>query len=180
MLRWPRRRWVVAVAGTAGAGLLMALPTALVPSAWFSRMTPPVWWNWPIWGVSALLVGLLLATYARSPTSDRGAGAGAGGGLLTVLAVGCPVCNKVVVATLGVAGALQWWAPLQPILGILSLGLLGWALRVRLRAERACRVPVPTAAVSLARQKGGVRGQAAIAEQEPAQEGQAGGSSSGA
>lgn len=156
----------------------MALPTALVPNTWFTRMTPPIWWNWPVWVVSAVLVGLLLATYVGSPGSARGNGAGAGGGLLTVLAVGCPVCNKVVVAALGVAGALQWWAPLQPILGVLSVGLLGWALHVRLRAERACRAPLP-AVPPLTHRIGVARAQA-VADQEPTQEGQAGGSAPGA
>jgi hypothetical protein len=52
------------------------------------------------------------------------------------------VCNKLVVLLLGSAGAPTVWAPLQPILGLASLGLLGWAPRSRLTAERAC--PVPT------------------------------------
>jgi hypothetical protein len=52
-----------------------------------------------------------------------------------------PVCNKVVVGLLGAAGAMQWWAPLQPLLGVASVALLAWALRTRLRTERACPVP---------------------------------------
>ncbi len=35
----------------------------------------------------------------------------AGGGLLSALAIGCPVCNKAVVLLLGSAGALTVWAP---------------------------------------------------------------------
>ena len=42
---------------------------------------------------------------------------------------------------LGTAGALRWFEPVQPILSIAGLLLLGWALRVRLRAERACPMP---------------------------------------
>ncbi len=49
--------------------------------------------------------------------------------MLSVLAIGCPVCNKLVVLALGAGGALTHFAPVQPILGFLSLGLLAYALR---------------------------------------------------
>ena len=68
-------------------------------------------------------------------------GASTGGGLLSLFAVGCPVCNKVVVAVLGVSGAMSVWAPIQPLLGVASLVLLGYALRRRLVLERACALP---------------------------------------
>jgi hypothetical protein len=54
-----------------------------------------------------------------------------------------PVCNKLVVLLLGVSGALTVWALLQPVLGLASVALLGWALRTRLAAERSCPVPTP-------------------------------------
>jgi hypothetical protein len=51
------------------------------------------------------------------------------------LAIGCPVCNKVALLLLGTSGALSVWAPIQPILGAISLGLLlatvVWRLRLR-------------------------------------------------
>lgn len=148
VLAWPVRRWIAAAAGTLLTAVLIGLPTALVPNSFFTRMTPVTWWSWPIWAVSAVLGGLVLATYVGTPDSaGRGGGAGAGGGLLSALAVGCPVCNKVIVALLGFAGALQWWAPLQPLLGVTSVVLLVWALRTRLRTERACPVPRTEAAI---------------------------------
>ena len=62
------------------------------------------------------------------------------GGFLTFFAVGCPVCNKIVLLALGYTGALRWFAPVQPLLAIAGIGLLAWALRSRLRAEVACPV----------------------------------------
>ena len=53
------------------------------------------------------------------------------------------VCNKLVVLLLGVCGALNVRAPLQPVLRLASVALLGWALQTRLAAERACPVPTP-------------------------------------
>lgn len=69
-----------------------------------------------------------------------------GSGLATVLAVGCPVCNKLVVALLGASGALSWFAPIQPALGALSGILLLVALRQRLRVPPGqCQVPTELA-----------------------------------
>jgi hypothetical protein len=57
------------------------------------------------------------------------------------LAVGCPVSNKLVVALLGTSGALNYLAPIQPLLGVLAVGLSATALMVRLRAFHAgCNV----------------------------------------
>ncbi len=59
------------------------------------------------------------------------------------LAIGCPLCNKLALLLLGASGALSSWAPIQPILGAVSLGLLlvtvVWRLRVRARGA-ACAV----------------------------------------
>jgi len=142
MRRWPTRRWTAAGAGALAVAVVTGVPTALVPSGFFTRMTPVTWWSWPIWVVTAVLGGLVLASYVRTadPTG-AGAGTGATGGLLGALAIGCPVCNKLVVLLLGFSGAMQVWAPLQPVLGLVSLALLGYALHVRLRTERACPVP---------------------------------------
>jgi len=84
--------------------------------------------------------GLAAAAGNRSgPTSALGYA----GGLAAFLAIGCPVCNKVALVLLGTSGALTVWAPLQPLLGIASVALLGatlaWRLRMRARGN-ACPV----------------------------------------
>ncbi|WP_407698922.1 hypothetical protein [Streptomyces katsurahamanus] len=66
-------------------------------------------------------------------------------GALSVFAVGCPVCNKLVVLALGMSGAMSYWAPAQPVLALLSLGLLAHSLVRRLRTAAACPVPDPGA-----------------------------------
>lgn len=61
------------------------------------------------------------------------------------LAIGCPLCNKVVLIALGASGAMSIWAPIQPMLGAASVLLLGvtvaWRLRRRAAGD-ACAVPV--------------------------------------
>jgi hypothetical protein len=126
--------------------VLSGVPTDLLDTPLFVRMTPAEWWNYPLWVASAVLVGLLAATYVVDPRQDiRGASHGGkvfGGGLLSVFAVGCPVCNKLVVLALGTGGALTYFGPAQPVLGFLSVGLLLYALRVRLAGEESCPVDV--------------------------------------
>ena len=102
---WPARRWLAAVGGAVLTALVVGVPTGIVETPFYTRMTPVLWWNYPVWIATALLGGLIIATYVRTPeTRQAMTGASAGGGLLSVLAVGCPVCNKLVVALLaGVA-----------------------------------------------------------------------------
>lgn len=143
---WGFRRCIAAVA--AGAAWLVAagVPTDLIDTPFFVRMTPPEWWNYPFWVAGAVLVGLLAATYVAPPGWDPGPGSQGkllGGGLLSVFAVGCPVCNKLVVLALGMSGAFTYFAPIQPLLGLLSVGLLGYALRVRLSRESSCPAEIP-------------------------------------
>lgn len=96
-----------------------------------------------VWLASAPLMGALLATYLARP-GRRAAhpgrlGGGAPttlGGIAAFLAIGCPICNKLVVASLGVSGALSIFAPLQPLIGAVSLVLLAATLWWRVRQLR--------------------------------------------
>ncbi|MFF3731128.1 hypothetical protein ACFYXM_12600 [Streptomyces sp. NPDC002476] len=146
---WPRRRYAALAAATPVAVLLLGVPTALIPTPLFSRSVPPVWWNYPVLVLAGVLSAVVFATYVRTrPVSRRddatGRSLGSAGAVLSFLAVGCPVCNKVVLLLLGASGALSYWAPLQPAIAVLSLVLLAEAALRRLAAETACPVR-PTA-----------------------------------
>lgn len=114
------------------------------------------WWSYPTLVVIAVLSGLLLATYVRPSgdvivdAQDRPARRGAAAGVLSLFAVGCPVCNKLVLVALGSSGAMTWFAPAQPLLAAASIAGLAWALRGRWRGIPACPVPPdrPTAPVA--------------------------------
>lgn len=147
---WPLRRWVVAAFGALVTFFALGLPAAVVASPWFGRATEPEWWSGPVLGLTAVLCGLLLATYVsrgRSeplPSSATGAHRVAGfGAAIGFFAIGCPVCNKLVVLALGMTGALNWFQPVQPLLAIASVALVGWALLRRLDGERACPRATP-------------------------------------
>ena len=175
MRTWPLRRWAVAAAVTVLAALVIGVPTGVIPTPFYTRMTPVLWWNYLVWAITSLLEGLLVATYVRrratavpprvggafipldgaawnpasgevrrpeKPAAERPRTARAlVGGILSAFAVGCPICNKLVVLAIGVSGALSYWAPVQPVLAAASVALLGYALIRRLRPAEVCVLP---------------------------------------
>jgi hypothetical protein len=152
-----RRFWGTAAAATAALVLVLGIPADLVPNPIFGRQIAAEPFAYVVWVASAALGGLLVATYLSRAPAERHAGDHADtatgrsltvGSLAAFLAIGCPVCNKVAVLALGFSGALQVWAPLQPIVGAASILLLGGTLvwRLRMRATGCTRcVPGPSA-----------------------------------
>jgi len=146
VLRWSWTQWMVAAAGAVAVSLVVGVPTGVVPTPFYTRMTPVPWWSYGVWVATATMSGLLIVTYMRRPTRTRTRAPSRAGVVATIgsaLAVGCPVCNKVVVAVAGVGGALNVWAPLQPLIAVVSLLLLGWALWRRLGVQQVCPMPAP-------------------------------------
>jgi len=142
--QWPMRKWSTAAVAAVVVALVVGLPTDVIPNPVFGRSVGVTWWSYPVLVVTAVLGGLLVATYVRVPEregADRPARAGGIGGLLSFFAVGCPVCNKVVVLALGTVGARRWFEPFQPYLAVLSIALLVVALRARLRNSVTCALP---------------------------------------
>jgi hypothetical protein len=160
-------RYLAWSAAAAALGLVaFGLVSAIIPNPVFGRQIAPEPFAIVVWLVSGLLMGLLAGAYLAPPSAapvafpmpggavalDAGPGPearrtsalGYAGGLAAFLAIGCPVCNKVVLVLLGTSGALSIWAPLQPLVGLASVALLaaslGWRLRMRARGN-ACPAP---------------------------------------
>jgi hypothetical protein len=148
---WPPRRWLIAAVSGLAVAVLVALPTAVIPNPVFGREIGVTWWSYPVVILTGILGGLLAATYVRPPgvagegdddvELDGASKLGVAGTLVTFFAVGCPVCNKLVLVALGASGAVTWFAPIQPFLALASIVLMVVALRLRLRNETSCRVP---------------------------------------
>jgi hypothetical protein len=99
MRTWPVRRWAVTAAVTAVAAVVIGVPTGVISTPFYTRMTPVLWWNYPVWLISSVLEGLLVATYVRvgdpAPSEEAAAprprtGRALGAGLLSAFAIGCP------------------------------------------------------------------------------------------
>lgn len=142
---WPARRWLTAAGVAVLTVLVTAVPTAMIPTPVFSRDVPTTPWAWPVLVLTSALAGLVTATYVarRDPSQGRDPSSRFGGlgAVTTFFAVGCPVCNKLVLIVLGYSGALQYFAPVQPFLAATAIALLGWALIARIRREGACPLP---------------------------------------
>jgi hypothetical protein len=141
--------WTIAWSAVAFVGF--GVVSAIIPNPVFGRQIPPEPFAIAVWVVSAPLMGIVAATYVVRPSSlvpatplvvtpgpeaeDRGSILGVAGSFGAFLAIGCPVCNKIALVLLGTSGALTVYAPLQPVIGLASLGLLlgtvVWRLRQR-------------------------------------------------
>jgi hypothetical protein len=122
----------------------MGVPTAVIGNPVFGRSVEVTAWSMPVLVVSAVLTGLLVGTYVNpmGVLQEREVKVGGIGGLLSFFAIGCPVCNKLVLLAVGTSGAMNYFAPVQPFLAGVGVLLLTWALIVRLRSAVTCEVPV--------------------------------------
>lgn len=147
MASWGTRHWTTALVASLVVTLAVGIPTDVIPNPVFGRPIEVTWWSYPILVITAVLGGLLAATYVRpdglgvdADELDTPGTAGGIGGLLSFFAIGCPTCNKLVIIAVGSTGALDWFAPAQPMLAVASVVLLAWALRTRLRNAASCRI----------------------------------------
>ena len=135
--------------GAAASVVGLGLVSAIIPNPVFGRTIPPDGAAIAVWLASAPLMGLLLATFLTAPRlaaplagRDVGGGGLTIGGLATFFAIGCPVCNKIVLLALGTSGALNVFAPIQPLIGIGSLVILAATVRWSLRRRAVgCALP---------------------------------------
>lgn len=140
----PPRTWLRAFPIAVLAAVIIAIPADLIDNPIFGRPVPPRRIDYVILAITAGLIGLILAIRPeRSEAVERQETRTMLGGFVSFLAVGCPVCNQVVVALVGTSGALGWWAPVQPVVGLIATGLLLYTLRMRLRTYQLTACPVP-------------------------------------
>ena len=138
------RGWLTAVFGSAVALIVLGVPTAIIDTPFFLRMIEVRTQDYAIWIVSASLVGLIAGTYAIT-SGVRTQGGIIPGGLLSFFAVGCPVCNKIVLLALGTSGALTFFAPAQLYIGLVSIAVLAYTLLIRAGAiAEGCSVSALT------------------------------------
>ena len=141
LLLWSPKRCIVAVVTAVATGVLISLPTAIIENPVFGRDVAVTSWSIPVVILTAVISGLIVATYIRNDQSveeESSIKIGGAGAFLSFLAVGCPVCNKIALVALGYSGALQYFAPVQPYLALFGVGLLMYALRKRLTGELMC------------------------------------------
>ncbi|MBJ7355065.1 MAG: hypothetical protein JHC98_09585 [Thermoleophilaceae bacterium] len=127
---------------------MIGVPTDVVANPWFTRMTPVVPLDYVFLLTTSAITGAVIASasYGNWFGGRSASPTGSVGGVLGWLAIGCPICNKLVVGLLGVSGALRFFGPAQPLIGAAAVVLGITALTIRFRAVRGLCVPIPGAA----------------------------------
>lgn len=141
----PSATWRRAIPYSLVAAVVIAVPSDLINTSLFGRPVEPRAIDYVILAITAGLIGSILAIRPEQLTGrdEQEQTRTIWGGFVSFLAVGCPVCNQAVVALIGTSGALSWWAPVQPLVGLLAIALLVHTLRRRLETYELAACPIP-------------------------------------
>jgi len=117
--------------------IIFGAVTAIIPNKFFTRMTPVELLEHSSLLITSILLGAYvgLLHYGKTTGKDKLCNASATtGGVFGFLTFGCSICNKILVFFLGITGVLAYFEPIRPILGFLSIGLLGFAVITKARS----------------------------------------------
>lgn len=122
--------------------LLFGIPTALLPNPWFRRMIPARAADYVFLLLnSALLAGYIALHLYEKHELRKGADAlAASGGLLNILAVGCPVCNALLVALFGTSAIMAYIEPARVWIGVATSLLVGVAVYLKIKKVKSCKL----------------------------------------
>ncbi|MEK6868502.1 MAG: hypothetical protein AABX98_06790 [Nanoarchaeota archaeon] len=109
---------------------LFALPSAMISNPFFLRMTPPTKYEWFVLITTVILGGIYIGLYyyKKQQQNTKAACAATSGSFLGFLAYGCAFCNKILIFLLGISGIMIYFLPIQPYLGVASIGLLFYGI----------------------------------------------------
>ena len=124
----------------AGVVLLFGIPTALIPTQWFARMIPARTSDYVFLFLNSGLIGTYIGlhSYEKHERSKKGDALATTGSIANIFAVGCPICNKVLVALLGASAVMAYFEPMRIWLGLFSAGVIGSALWFKIKNVKSC------------------------------------------
>lgn len=129
------------VIGSAAALLIFivfGIVTVLIKNPFFTRMTPIHWYDYVFLVLTSLLSGAYIGLWYYNKNNakkinskcDYTAAGWTFGGFFSF---SCAICNKLLIWLLGLSWVVAYFMPFQPILGVISIGLLGYAVFSQLR-----------------------------------------------
>lgn len=118
--------------------LVFGIVTVLIKNKFFIRMTPVYWYDYVFLVLTALLSGAYAGLFYYSkhsniPSSNKCNYTATGGAIGGFFSFGCAICNKLLIFLLGLSGVIAYFMPIQPILGVISITMLSYAVYMQLR-----------------------------------------------
>jgi len=115
--------------------IVFGIVTVIIKNRFFIRMTPIHWYDHLFLILTSTLSGAYIGLwhYAKNNKNlnskcDYVAGSGAVGGFFSF---SCAICNKLLIWLIGLSGVVAYFMPFQPILGVISISLLAYAVYVQ-------------------------------------------------
>jgi len=110
--------------------IIFGIVTVLIPNRYFIRMTSVTALDYAFLLLTSVLTGFYISLHSfQKKHNDLACDAAAAGGWLGgFLGFGCPICNKILVLVLGVAGVLTFIEPYRPLIGLTGVIFMGLAL----------------------------------------------------
>ena len=90
--------------------------------------------------VNSGLIGAYIGLYSfeKHERSKKGDALATTGSIANIFAVGCPICNKLLVVLLGATAVMTYFEPIRIWLGFFSVGVIGAALWFKIKNVKSC------------------------------------------
>lgn len=129
------------IIGSAAAFLVFltfGVVTVLIKNPFFIRMTPVYWYDYVFLVLTSLFSGAYMGLWHYNKNNaqkinskcDYTAAGGTFGGFFSF---SCAICNKLLIWLFGLSWVVAYFTPFQPILGIISIALLSYAVCTQLK-----------------------------------------------
>ncbi len=104
--------------------LVFGIPTALIPTGLFKRMTQVTAFDYIFLILVPILFGIFVSIYLKNKKTKKKTCAVTGGFISGWLAVICPICTSLLIYIFGASFLLTYFDPVRPFFGALSVVVL--------------------------------------------------------
>jgi hypothetical protein len=120
-----------------GSFFLFSIPTALINNPFFKRMTPVTKLDLILLVIISLMLGIYVSLHFYLKYKNNKCSYYAIGGAFTgVFAFTCPICNILLVAVFGSTALLTYFEPYRPLLGVVAIVLIGFAIFLQIKIKK--------------------------------------------
>lgn len=110
--------------------LLFGIPTALIPTSFYTRMIEVKMIDYIFLSLTSILLAVYftLVIARRKQVKQSGGNLAFSGTLFGIFSFGCPICNVILVTIFGATAILTYFEPYRSWLGIVSVVMLSLAV----------------------------------------------------